>query len=254
MDWAAHPVGERRNIRIGTCSWTDPSLIKTRRFYPKGCSSAEQRLRFYASQFPLVEVDSGFFGMPSPRNSVLWAERTPRDFRFNVKAFRLLTGHQTPPNAFPADLQPELPPLTGRKRNWYYADVPPPIVDELWRRFKAALEPLRSAGKLQAVHFQFAPWVTGEPKWRSKLKPQKIPSGLLSCPTLPCATACATLPGHDPNLLHSDKAKRRFEAAVQAAAMLRTCGYHLTGASTCCCDVRSALMLVTLKLVLGLHR
>jgi uncharacterized protein YecE (DUF72 family) len=164
-----HKEGDHR-ITVGTCSWSDPSLIKSKRFYPKGCSSAEQRLRFYASQFPLVEVDSSFFALPEPSNSQLWAERTPAHFRFNIKAFRLFTGHQTPPQVFPPDLQAALPPLPERKKNWYYADVPAEIRDELWRRFELALLPLQEAGKLVAVHFQFAPWVSGTRAWRQHVE------------------------------------------------------------------------------------
>jgi uncharacterized protein YecE (DUF72 family) len=77
------------SIRVGTASWTDPTLIKSKRFYPPGCTSAEARLRFYASQFPMVEVDSSYYAMPSGSNSVLWVERTPADFVINIKAFRL---------------------------------------------------------------------------------------------------------------------------------------------------------------------
>ncbi|WP_374562602.1 DUF72 domain-containing protein [Ideonella sp.] len=167
---APRPVGRRGNVRVGTCSWTDPSLIKAKTFYPRGCSTAEQRLVYYASQFPIVEVDSSFFAMPEPDHARLWAQRTPADFVFNVKAFRLLTGHQTPPQVFPPDIKPLLPPLTGRKKNYYYADVPAEMRDELWRRFIAALAPLKAAGKLRAVHFQFAPWVTGEPAWRAHVE------------------------------------------------------------------------------------
>lgn len=160
------PVGRRGNIRVGTCSWTDPSLIKSKAFYPRGCSTAEARLAHYASQFPIVEVDSSFFAMPEPLHAQLWAERTPSGFQFNVKAFRLLTGHQTPPQVFPPDIRPHLPPLPARKKNYYYADLPAELQDELWRRFILALAPLKAAGKLRAVHFQFAPWVTGAPPWR----------------------------------------------------------------------------------------
>jgi len=161
----AGPVGPKRNIFVGTCSWTDPSLIKSKAFYPKGCSTAEGRLRHYASQFPVVEVDSSYFAMPSPTNSALWAERTPGDFIFSMKAFRLFTGHQTAPESFPKDLQPLLPAPKGRARNLYYRDVPPELRDELWRRFIEALRPLKDAGKLRAAHFQFAPWVTNTPEW-----------------------------------------------------------------------------------------
>lgn len=149
-------------IRVGTASWTDPTLIKSKRFYPPGCTSAEARLRFYASQFPIVEVDSSYYAMPNGSNSALWVERTPPEFVFNIKAFRLFTGHQTPRDAFPKDLEPALP-QTGKK-NVYYKDVPDEIRNELWRRYREAVEPMRAAGKLGAVHFQFAPWITSAPK------------------------------------------------------------------------------------------
>jgi uncharacterized protein YecE (DUF72 family) len=144
-------------IKVGTASWTDPTLIKSKRFYPPGCSSAEARLRFYATQFPLVEVDSSYYAMPSAVNSALWAERTPDEFTFNIKAFRLFTGHQTDRAMFPKDMQAALP-QNGNK-NLYYRQMPREILQELWRRYLEALEPLRQAGKLGAVHFQFAPWV-----------------------------------------------------------------------------------------------
>jgi uncharacterized protein YecE (DUF72 family) len=145
------------NILIGSASWTDKTLIECGRFYPKDCKSAEARLRHYATQFPLVEVDSSYYGMPTPANAQLWAERTPERFTFNVKAFRLFTGHQTSPTVLHKDLQQALGP--DAPKVLYYKDTPKEIADELWRRFSEALEPLRQAGKLGALHFQFAPWV-----------------------------------------------------------------------------------------------
>jgi uncharacterized protein YecE (DUF72 family) len=144
-------------ILTGSASWTDPTLLACGRFYPPECKSAEARLRFYASQFPLVEVDSSYYGMPTPQNAQLWVERTPAGFTFNVKAFRLFTGHATQPSALHKDIQLALGP--DAPRSLYYADVPREIRTELWRRFIEALAPLRAAGKLGAVHFQFAPWV-----------------------------------------------------------------------------------------------
>jgi uncharacterized protein YecE (DUF72 family) len=144
-------------ILVGTASWTDKTLIACGRFYPPTCKTAEERLRFYARQFPMVEVDSSYYGMPTPQNAQLWAERTPADFVFNVKAFRLFTGHQTQPAALHRDLQQALGP--DLPNTLYYADLPQEIRDELWRRFVEALAPLKAAGKLGAVHFQFAPWM-----------------------------------------------------------------------------------------------
>ena len=92
-------------ILVGTTSWTEKTLVESRRFYPSDVHTAEARLRFYASQFPVVEVDSSYYGLPSSRNAGLWAERTPDGFVFDVKAFRLLTQHQTPPDALPKDIR-----------------------------------------------------------------------------------------------------------------------------------------------------
>ncbi|AJX23142.1 hypothetical protein AQ910_05755 [Burkholderia pseudomallei] len=154
-------------IKIGTANWTDKTLIACKRFYPAGCSSAEARLRYYASQFPLVEVDSSYYAMPSVQNALLWAERTPAEFVFSVKAFRLLTGHQTGREALTKDIAMAIPE-TGKK-NLYYRDVPPDVRDELWRRFLEALGPLWQAGKLGAVLFQFPPWLTSGPEGRAQL-------------------------------------------------------------------------------------
>ncbi|MEJ6022536.1 DUF72 domain-containing protein [Ramlibacter sp. PS4R-6] len=145
------------SILIGSASWTDKTLIDCGRFYPKDCKSAEARLRFYATQFPIVEVDSSYYGMPTPQNSLLWAERTPPDFTFNVKAFRLFTGHQTQPMVMGKDIAQAFGP--DAPRQVYWRDTPREIQDELWRRFVLALAPLKDAGKLGAVHFQFAPWL-----------------------------------------------------------------------------------------------
>ena len=146
------------NICVGTASWTDKTLLASGRFYPKEANTAEKRLRFYATQFPLVEVDSSYYAMPSPANARLWAERTPPGFCFNVKAFRLFTGHQTQPEVLHKVIRAALgerPP-----RHLYYKNLAPELRAELWRRFAEALQPLQAAGKLGLVHFQFPPWLT----------------------------------------------------------------------------------------------
>jgi uncharacterized protein YecE (DUF72 family) len=145
-------------ILIGTSSWTDPTLIKDGNFYPPGARSAETRLRFYAERFPLVEVDSTYYFPPSERNAVLWIERTPPDFTFNVKAYSLLTNHPTKIDSLYKDLREELPDELLEKRNLYREQLPDAVVEEVWQRFHDALMPLHSAGKLGAVLFQFPQW------------------------------------------------------------------------------------------------
>jgi uncharacterized protein YecE (DUF72 family) len=146
-------------IRIGTASWADKSLIDTGRFYPPDVTTAEERLQYYSTQFPLVEVDSSYYGVPSVDAARKWAERTPEGFVMNVKAFRLFTAHQTSPAVLPSDLRDALPSALKLKSVIYHRDVPEELLNELWDRFRAALEPLRETGRLGLVHFQFAPWL-----------------------------------------------------------------------------------------------
>ena len=54
--------------------------------------TAEQRLAYYATHFPLVEVDATYYSPPAESTTRLWAQRTPEGFLFNIKAFSLLTG------------------------------------------------------------------------------------------------------------------------------------------------------------------
>jgi len=135
-------------ILIGTCSWTDPTLIESDRFYPSWARSAEARLRYYASQFGLVEVDSSYYALPSEKTSRLWVERTGEKFVFDIKAFRLFTQHPTPLAALPQDIRQALPLDVKTKVNIYQRDMPTELVNELWSRFERALLPLDSAGKL----------------------------------------------------------------------------------------------------------
>ena len=140
-------------IRVGTASWTDKTLLASD-WYPDDVKTAEERLAYYAKQFPLVEVDSTYYTPPNERNSDLWVARTPSDFTFNIKAFSLLTQHPTKPSALYKDLRPE----GDSKKNLYLKDIDESTVDKVWERFLSALEPLHNAGKLGAVLFQFPQW------------------------------------------------------------------------------------------------
>ncbi|MGH3681228.1 MAG: DUF72 domain-containing protein [Natronosporangium sp.] len=142
------------DIRVGTASWTDRTLLASG-WYPADADTAERRLAYYASQFPLVEVDSTYYSPPAEQTAVLWAARTPPGFTFNVKAFSLLTGHPTRPGAIYKDLRPETD-----KKNLYPGDLPAQAYEDVWTRFLSALEPLAAAGKLGAILFQFPPWFT----------------------------------------------------------------------------------------------
>ena len=143
---------------VGTASWTDKSLVESGLFYPPEAKTPEDRLRYYASQFPIVEVDSTYYYPPTERNAALWSERSPAEFTFDVKAYSLLTQHPTRPNSIPEDLRAEVPAEHRGKRFLYPSHLPAHVVDEVWERFRDALMPLHSAGKLGAIHFQFPEW------------------------------------------------------------------------------------------------
>jgi uncharacterized protein YecE (DUF72 family) len=142
-------------VRVGTASWTDRTLIESG-WYPPEASTAEKRLRYYARQFDLVEVDATYYALPSRQAAEAWVARTPAGFTFNIKAFSLFTGHPTQVAALPADLRQAVE-KSGKDRV-YLRDVDAAVAAEAWDRFLAALGPLRQAGKRGAILLQFPPW------------------------------------------------------------------------------------------------
>jgi uncharacterized protein YecE (DUF72 family) len=135
------------SIPVGTASWTDKSLIDSGKFYPRDAATPQDRLRYYASQFPMVEVDSSTTRFP-PHDQQLWAERTPREFTFlqrqGLSRSLLATSskrescrrNSSTPWASTAETALQGPRLELQR--------------ELWRLFFAAIEPLRLNGKLGA--------------------------------------------------------------------------------------------------------
>src|SRR5689334_4880909 len=133
-----------RGIYVGITAWTEPTLLETG-FYPPDADTPEERLRYYATQFPITEVDSTYYSPPSERVAKLWAQRTPDDFVFDIKAFRLLTHHPTPHKALWRDIRDALPDDLADKKNVYVEKLPAELRDDALDRFISALEPLRDA-------------------------------------------------------------------------------------------------------------
>jgi uncharacterized protein YecE (DUF72 family) len=145
------------DIRVGTASWTDKTLIESG-WYPPEANNPEKRLRYYTRQFPLVEVDSSYYALPAEQTAAAWAHRSPKGFIFNIKAFSLFTQHPTRIAALPKDLRPAAEKASKGKASVYLKDVDPEVASEAWERFLAALEPLRQTGRLGAILFQFPQW------------------------------------------------------------------------------------------------
>src|SRR6266568_950003 len=144
-------------IRVGVCSWADETLTKV--WYPKGVKSGEDRLRYYAERFDVVEANSTYYRLPDPAMVGNWAERTPPGFTMHVKAFGVMTRHPVKVDQLPTDLRDVPTDARGR------VDRPPrEYRAEMFRRFREALEPLRSAGKLGGILMQFPPYVVYRPQ------------------------------------------------------------------------------------------
>jgi uncharacterized protein YecE (DUF72 family) len=141
-------------IRVGTCSWTDKTMVRA--WYPKHVRTAADRLRYYASRFDTVEVDSTFYALPSEQNAALWVERTPAGFVFHVKAFGMMTRHGVKPEQLPPALRSQEEFALDR-----YGRIVRPSADlraTVFDWFAMALEPLRSTGRLGLVLLQFPPY------------------------------------------------------------------------------------------------
>jgi uncharacterized protein YecE (DUF72 family) len=147
------------NVRVGVASWTDPTFTAKGVFYPDDARTPEKRLRYYASRFPAVEVDSSYYALPTPANARAWVARTPDGFIFDVKAFALMTGHPTEVARFPGDFRAALPTTLARVRRVSAEELPAELNDRIWERFREACLPLHESRKLGAVFLQYAPWV-----------------------------------------------------------------------------------------------
>lgn len=143
-------------IRIGTCSWTEKSLIQSGEFYPQEVKSADGRLRYYATRFDTVEVDSTYYAMPDRRNTSLWADRTPENFMFHIKAYGALTGHSIDPRTLPRDILNIMPDKDKTPNRVYVKEAF--LLKTIAERFREELYPLQRANKLGVMVFQYPPW------------------------------------------------------------------------------------------------
>ena len=148
----ARRAGARPGIRVGTSGWSYPSGKGTWNgiFYPdqparrpRGAPKFDE-LAFYAEHFDTVEVNSSFYRVPSAAAVQKWVERTPPDFEFSLKLYQKFTHPDMFAKATGAD-----PSQLGKKD-----------VDE----FRAALEPLVTAGKLGALLAQFPASFKNDPE------------------------------------------------------------------------------------------
>jgi uncharacterized protein YecE (DUF72 family) len=73
---------------IGTSGYNYPEWRGS--FYPPKLRQAEM-LPFYAERFPTVEINYTFYRLPTEKLLAGWAQATPANFRFTLKAPRRIT-------------------------------------------------------------------------------------------------------------------------------------------------------------------
>lgn len=74
--------------RIGTSGWHYPHWRSV--FYP-GKLPPGKWLEYYARHFDSVEINSSFYRLPTEQTVARWCDATPDNFRFAIKASRLIS-------------------------------------------------------------------------------------------------------------------------------------------------------------------
>ena len=98
----------------------------------------------------------------------------------NIKAFSLMTGHPTKPEALWSDIREAIDPEHAGKKNVYPTHLPEDALDAVWYRFADGLAPFHDAGKLGAVLLQYPEWFTPKHDNREELGTRA--SGWVTCP------------------------------------------------------------------------
>ena len=75
-------------VRIGISGWTYPPWRGV--FFPEKLSQ-KRELEYAASIFRTIEINGTFYSLQRPSSYQSWADRTPEDFMFSVKAPRYIT-------------------------------------------------------------------------------------------------------------------------------------------------------------------
>ena len=114
-------------IYVGLTGWGDHDSIYT------DLTNKNDKLKKYASYFPLVEVDSTYYAIVRQSTIQKWCSETPDSFKFIVKTHRFMTGH-------------------GDFRENYKS------IRDVFNEFKEMLAPMVACGKLAYILMQFPPW------------------------------------------------------------------------------------------------
>ncbi|MDB5754530.1 MAG: h16 [Massilia sp.] len=84
-------MSKRGQIRVGIGGWTYAPWRDN--FYPADLAQARE-LEYASRQVTAIEINGTYYGMQKPATFARWAEQTPDDFVFSVKASRYATNRR----------------------------------------------------------------------------------------------------------------------------------------------------------------
>jgi uncharacterized protein YecE (DUF72 family) len=138
----------KKEILVGTASWSDPGFIED--WYPKGLAGSK-RLPWYSERLNLVELNSSFYAIPRQEQVANWCRQTRSGFIFDVKIHKLLSRHSAKPELLPPDLRKLATVEKGRVK------LTSQLQKAMARRILEETEPLKESGKLGAYLLQLSP-------------------------------------------------------------------------------------------------
>lgn len=130
-------------MMVGLIGWNTPNLIASGIY--KGIAKSRDRLAFYASHFPSVEIDSSFYALPDLDWVSNWLSVTPGGFKFVLKCPALFSFHPLKGEWLPAPFRPT-DRHQGMSIEWYH--VSREARRELWAQFKTCLDFLAQSDRL----------------------------------------------------------------------------------------------------------
>jgi len=103
-----------------------------------GCCGFPRGMKYYFSQFKLVEVQQTFYKLPRVETVVKWRQSAPSDFEFSIKAWQLITHPPSSPTYRKAGVQ-----IAKDKEENYGYFKPSHEVTEAWHKTQEIAQKLR---------------------------------------------------------------------------------------------------------------
>ena len=155
--------GSNVKLLCGLIGFTDESLIKCGRFYPSSCKNGSERLKHYCSKFPIIEIDTSHYAIPSRRVVETWVKSASgyKNFKFHLKAYGMFTLQQMSFGQLPYEVRDQIATVSvgksfGRSQTVSWRTLTKHGIEEqLWSIFNDRVRLLERNNMLGLILFQF---------------------------------------------------------------------------------------------------